>query len=165
MAFHLRPQIASELGRKLTRSSNPHRNHKRFASGNGILALWPQIQIAAGLNPPRSTRPYLRWSEHPKSQAAGRGHRILAAKQPQNRRIASPKATKEASDNDLCQRGQHIVLGFLQGSCVQVPVEDGAVHGQDGVDLSMFRACQLAFGDTCSPCLVFTSISGAHKGA
>ena len=31
-------------------SSHPHRNRKRFPSGNDMLGLWPQIQIGAGLN-------------------------------------------------------------------------------------------------------------------
>ena len=50
MAFHPRPQIASNLGRKATRSSRPHRHRKRFPSGYEIFGLRPQIQIAAGLN-------------------------------------------------------------------------------------------------------------------
>ena len=53
VAFHPQPQIASNLGRSVTRSSNPHRNRKQFPSGNDIFALWPQIQIASGLNPLR----------------------------------------------------------------------------------------------------------------
>ena len=47
VAFHRRPQIASDLGRNITCSSNPHRSRKRFSSGNKMFALWPQIQIAA----------------------------------------------------------------------------------------------------------------------
>ena len=33
VAFRLRPQIASSLGRNVTRSSNPHGNRKRFPNG------------------------------------------------------------------------------------------------------------------------------------
>ena len=38
VAFHPRPQIASDLGRNVTRSFNPHRNRNQFPSGNEILA-------------------------------------------------------------------------------------------------------------------------------
>ena len=38
VAFHPRPQIASDLGRNVTRSVNPHRNRNQFPSGNEILA-------------------------------------------------------------------------------------------------------------------------------
>ena len=41
VAFHLRPQIASDLGRNVTRSTQIATNSR------------PQIQIAAGLNPLR----------------------------------------------------------------------------------------------------------------
>ena len=39
VAFHPRPQIASDLGRNVTRSPNPHQNRKRFPSGNEIFGL------------------------------------------------------------------------------------------------------------------------------
>ena len=38
VAFHPRPQIASDLGRHVTRSFNPHRNRNQFPSGNELLA-------------------------------------------------------------------------------------------------------------------------------
>ena len=53
VAFHPRPQIPSNLGRNVTHSSNRHRNRKRFLSRSETFGLWPQIQIAAGLNPLR----------------------------------------------------------------------------------------------------------------
>ena len=53
MAFHLQPQIASDLGCNVAHSSNPYRNRKQFPSGKGNFGLWPQIQNAARLNPLR----------------------------------------------------------------------------------------------------------------
>ena len=100
VAFHPRPQIASDLGRNVTRSPNPHQNRKRFPSGNEIFGLWPQTQIATGLNPLRfeNRKPnpplYLCFFELPKSQPAGRNRRIRAAKAAANRKIAGHKATK-----------------------------------------------------------------------
>ena len=38
VAFHPRPQIASDLGRNVTRSFNPHRNRNQFPSGNEVSA-------------------------------------------------------------------------------------------------------------------------------
>ena len=92
LAFHPRPQIASDLGRNVTRSPNPHPNRKRLPSGNEMFGLWPQTQIATGLNllrfANRKPNPplYSCFFELPKSQPAG----LVAA----NRKIAVHKATK-----------------------------------------------------------------------
>ena len=55
VAFHPRPQIASDLGRNVTRSFNPHRNRKKFPSGNEILAYGRRFK-----SQPASTRCDLR---------------------------------------------------------------------------------------------------------
>ena len=69
MAFHPRPQIACDLGRNVTHSSNPHQDRKQFPIRNEVLA---QIQIATVLTQIASKLPnpplHLRWSELPKSQ-------------------------------------------------------------------------------------------------
>ena len=53
VAFHPRPQIASDLGRNVTRSSNPHLKSQAIPERERNFVSWPQIQIAAGLNPLR----------------------------------------------------------------------------------------------------------------
>ena len=55
MAFHPRPPIASDLGRNVTRSFNPHRNRNQFPSGNEILAYGRRFK-----SQPASTRCDLR---------------------------------------------------------------------------------------------------------
>ena len=55
VAFHPRPQIASDLGRNVTRSFNPHRNRNQFPSGNEILAYGRRFK-----SQPASTRCDLR---------------------------------------------------------------------------------------------------------
>ena len=55
VAFHPRPQIASDLGRNITRSFNPHRNRNQFPSGNGVLAYGRRFK-----SQPASTRCDLR---------------------------------------------------------------------------------------------------------
>ena len=55
VAFHPRPQIASDLGRNVTRSFNPHGNRNRFPSGNEILAYGRRFK-----SQPASTRCDLR---------------------------------------------------------------------------------------------------------
>ena len=55
VAFHPRPQIASDLGRNITRSFNPHRNRNQFPSGNEILAYGRRFK-----SQPASTRCDLR---------------------------------------------------------------------------------------------------------
>ena len=55
VAFHPRPQIASDLGRNVTRSVNPHRNRNQFPSGNEILAYGRRFK-----SQPASTRCDLR---------------------------------------------------------------------------------------------------------
>ena len=55
VAFHLRPHIASDLGRNVTRSFNPHRNRNQFPSGNEILAYGRRFK-----SQPASTRCDLR---------------------------------------------------------------------------------------------------------
>ena len=55
MASHPRPQIASDLGRNVTRSFNPHRNRNQFPSGNKILAYGRRFK-----SQPASTRCDLR---------------------------------------------------------------------------------------------------------
>ena len=51
MAFHPRPQIASDLGRNFARTSNPHLKSTAIPERErNFCPLWPQIQIAAGLN-------------------------------------------------------------------------------------------------------------------
>ena len=55
MAFHPRPQIASDLGRNVIRSFNPHRNRNQFPSGNEILAYGNRFK-----SQPASTRCDLR---------------------------------------------------------------------------------------------------------
>ena len=100
VAFHPRPQIASDLGRNVTRSFNPHRNRNQFPSGSEILAFGRRFK-----SQPASTRCDLRIasptrplftddlnSSHRKP--AGRNHRIRAAFAAANRRIAGHKATK-----------------------------------------------------------------------
>ena len=88
VAFHPRPQIASDLGRNVTRNFNPHRNRNQFP---------PQIQIAAGLNPlrfeNRKPNPPLFTGDLNSSnrKPAGRNRRIRAAKRPQ---IAESPATR-----------------------------------------------------------------------
>ena len=51
VAFHPRPQIASDLGRNVTRNFNPHRNRNQFPSGNKILAYGRRFK-----SQPASTR-------------------------------------------------------------------------------------------------------------
>ena len=51
VAFHPQPQIASDLGRNVTRSFNPHRNRSQFPSGNKILAYGRRFK-----SQPASTR-------------------------------------------------------------------------------------------------------------
>ena len=51
VAFHPRPQIASDLGRNVTCSFNPHRNRNQFPSGNEILACGRRFK-----SQPASTR-------------------------------------------------------------------------------------------------------------
>ena len=55
VAFHPRPQIASDLGRNVTRSFNPHRNRNQFPSGNETLAYGRRFK-----SQPASTRCDLR---------------------------------------------------------------------------------------------------------
>ena len=55
VAFHPRPQIASDLGRNVTRNFNPHRNRNQFPSGNEILAYGRRLK-----SQPASTRCDLR---------------------------------------------------------------------------------------------------------
>ena len=55
MAFHPRPQIASDLGCNVTRSFNPHRNRNQFPSGNKILVYGRRFK-----SQPASTRCDLR---------------------------------------------------------------------------------------------------------
>ena len=55
VAFHPRPQIASDLGRNVTRNFNPHRNRNQFPSGNEILACGRRLK-----SQPASTRCDLR---------------------------------------------------------------------------------------------------------
>ena len=55
VAFHPRPQIASDLGRNVTRSFNPHRNRNQFPSGNESLAYGRRFK-----SQPASTRCDLR---------------------------------------------------------------------------------------------------------
>ena len=55
VAFHPRPQIASDLGRNVTRIFNPHRNRNQFPSGNEILAYGRRLK-----SQPASTRCDLR---------------------------------------------------------------------------------------------------------
>ena len=55
VAFHPRPQIASDLGRNITRSFNPHRNRNQFPSGNEILVYGRRFK-----SQPASTRCDLR---------------------------------------------------------------------------------------------------------
>ena len=55
VAFHLRPQIACDLGRNITRSFNPHRNRNQFPSGNEFLAYGRRFK-----SQPASTRCDLR---------------------------------------------------------------------------------------------------------
>ena len=55
VAFHPRPQIASDLGRNVTRNFNPHRNRNQFPSGNEILAYGRRFK-----SQPASTRCDLR---------------------------------------------------------------------------------------------------------
>ena len=50
-AFHPRPQIASELGRNLTRSSNLHRNRKQVLAGTKFLGLWAANSNRSGPQP------------------------------------------------------------------------------------------------------------------
>ena len=96
MAFHPRPQIASDLGRNVTRSFNPHRNRSQFPSGNEILAYGRRFN-AAGLNPlrfeNRKPNPPLFTGDlnSPNRKPAGRNRRIRAAKRPQ---IAESPATR-----------------------------------------------------------------------
>ena len=101
VAFHPRPQIASDLGRNLTRTSNPHPKSQAMPQRERHFCLWPQTQIATGLNPPRfeNRKPnpplYLWCFELPKSQPAGRNRRIRAAKAAANHKIAGHNATKK----------------------------------------------------------------------
>ena len=55
VAFHPRPQIASDLGCNVTRNFNPHRNRNQFPSGNEILAYGRRLK-----SQPASTRCDLR---------------------------------------------------------------------------------------------------------
>ena len=55
VAFQPRPQIASDLGRNVTRNFNPHRNRNQFPSGNEILAYGRRFK-----SQPASTRCDLR---------------------------------------------------------------------------------------------------------
>ena len=97
----LRPQIANDLGHNVTRSSNAHRNRKRFPSGNEVLSLWLQIQIAAGLNPLRFENrkpnpPLFRCDlTSPNRKPADRNRRIRAARRPQ---ITESPATRPLSE-------------------------------------------------------------------
>ena len=96
VAFHPRPQIASDLGRNVTRNFNPHRNRNQFPSGNEILA-YGRRQIAAGLNPlrfeNRRPNPPLFTGDLNSSnrKPAGRSRRIRAARRLQ---IAESPATR-----------------------------------------------------------------------
>ena len=60
VAFHPRPQIASDLGRNVTRNFNPHRNRSQFPSGNEILAYGRRFK-----SQPASTRCDLRIASQP----------------------------------------------------------------------------------------------------
>ena len=55
VAFHPRPQIASDLGRNVTCNFNPHRDRNQFPSGNEILAYGRRLE-----SQPASTRCDLR---------------------------------------------------------------------------------------------------------
>ena len=64
VAFHPRPQIASDLGRNVTRSFNPHRNRNQFPSGNEILAYGRRFKSQSAstrcdLRIASPTRPFL----------------------------------------------------------------------------------------------------------
>ena len=100
VAFHPRPQIASDLGRNATRNFNPHRNRNQFPSGNEILAYGRRLK-----SQPASTRCDLR-NRKPNPplftgdlnssnrKPAGRNRRIRAARRPQ---IAESPATRPLS--------------------------------------------------------------------
>ena len=101
VAFHPRPHIASDLGRNLTCSSTPHRNRKRFPSGNKISGVWPKsfkAQRASARRDWRIASPIhhlcapVRSSEHPNSQPAGRKQKKLG----RQAAITSHEATKVA---------------------------------------------------------------------
>ena len=90
MAFHPRPQIASDLGRNVTCSSNPHRNR--------TFGLWLQInsQRASTRCDVRIASPtpplYPRWPGLPKSQIRGLLSQNLGRQAAANCRIAPHKA-------------------------------------------------------------------------
>ena len=100
VAFHPRPQIASDLGRNGTRSFNPHRNRNQFPSGNEILAYGRRFKSQPAStrcdfenrkpNPPLFTGDL----NSPNRKPAGRNRRIRAAKRPQ---IAESPATRPLS--------------------------------------------------------------------
>ena len=97
VAFHPRPQIASDLGRNVTRNFNPHPKSQPIFEWERNFGLWPQTQIAAGLNPlrfeNRKPNPPLFTSDLNSSnrKPAGRNRRIRAARRPQ---IAESPATR-----------------------------------------------------------------------
>ena len=97
VAFHSRPQIASDLGRNVTRSFNPHRNRNQFPSGNEILAYGRRFKSQPASNPlrfeNRKPNPPLFTGDLNSSnrKPAGRNRRIRAARRPQ---IAESPATR-----------------------------------------------------------------------
>ena len=100
VAFHPRPQIASDLGRNVTRSSNPHPKSQAIPERERHFWLMAADSNRNGPQPAAiwesQTQPAPIFVEFctPKSQPAGRNRRIRAAKAAANRRIAGHKATK-----------------------------------------------------------------------
>ena len=117
MAFHPRPQIASDLGRNVTRNFNPHRNRNQFPSGNEILAYGRRLKLQ-----PASTRCDLRIAS-PTRQAAA------------NRRIASHKAT-------FAKLRGNVVRTFLGKSDFYWPL---ALDGPSRTVAMLGSVCQCPF--------------------
>ena len=97
VAFHPRPQIASDLGRNVTRNFNPHRNRSQFPSGNEILAYGRRFKsqpasTRCDLRIASPTRPFLQVIWTP--QIANPQAAIAELGPPGGRKIAESPATR-----------------------------------------------------------------------
>ena len=113
VAFHPRPQIASNLGRNVTRSPNPHRNRKRFPSGTKFLAYGrrlksPSASTCRDLRIASPTRPYIYILLNSPNR-----NPIRAARAAANRKIAGHKATKFTHRGSLFVRLCTVFCSFV----------------------------------------------------
>ena len=118
VAFHPRPQIASDLGPQLHPQLQPAPKSQPIPEWERNFGLWPQTQIAAGLNPlrfeNRKPNPPLCTGDLNSSnrKPAGRNRRIRAVRRPQ---IAESPATRPLGEA-LATFERNLIIHFQQTS-------------------------------------------------